>query len=72
MFQCGFVGAALVWQSSANATVASDVVAKNNTDCHETLDLTEVKAAASAPLEKRDKDSNGTLDTDEIGGLNGK
>lgn len=44
----------------------SNIVSKPDKDSDETLDLAEVKAAASAKFDKLDKDADGTLDAKEV------
>ena len=46
---------------SAGATPGSGIVSKYDKDSDQTLDLAEVKAAASAHFDKLDKDADGTL-----------
>ncbi len=66
---CGFAG--LSPHVSAAATPPSGVVAKYDTDNDQTLDLAEVKAAASAHFDKLNKDADGTLDAREVKGVIG-
>lgn len=58
-------GAALADSSSG------DVVAKYDKDNDKTLDLAEVKAAASAHFDKLNTDSDSTLETKEVKGVIG-
>jgi Ca2+-binding EF-hand superfamily protein len=64
--------AQLVLHAASAATPAPDAVAENDQVGDETLDLAEVKLAASARFDKLDKDSNGSLDAGEVQGLIGK
>jgi Ca2+-binding EF-hand superfamily protein len=54
------------------ATPSSGVVGKYDKDNDQTLDLNEVKAAASAHFDKLDKNADGTLDSAEVQGVIGK
>jgi hypothetical protein len=64
--------AQLILHCASAATPAPEAVAQNDQDGDETLDLAEVKLAASARFDKLDKDSNGSLDAGELQGLIGK
>jgi EF hand len=69
---CALLGAAALAQHfSAAATPASGVVAQYDTDKDQTLDLDEVKVAASAHFDKLNKDADGTLDAQEVKGVIG-
>ena len=52
--------------STATAATAADVVSKHDKDNDSTLDLNEVKMAASAHFDKLEKDNDGTLDKREL------
>jgi hypothetical protein len=54
------------------AQTAQSIVAQNDKDNDKTLDLAEVKAAASARFDKLDKDADGTVDSKEVKGLIGE
>jgi hypothetical protein len=56
------LGAALAPRNSVAATPAASTIHKCDTDKDKTLDLAEVKAAASAHFDRLDKDADGTLD----------
>jgi hypothetical protein len=61
------LGAQLVPRSvSAAPPSASSVVSKTDTDNDNTLDLAEVKAAASAKFDALNKDADGTLSVQEL------
>jgi hypothetical protein len=64
------LGAVLCGVSLA-ASSDGDVVSKYDTDNDKTLDLAEVKAAASAHFDKLNKDGDGTLENQEVKGLIG-
>lgn len=67
---CGLAGPTLL-SSTAWSAPASAIVAKNDTDNDKTLDLNEVKTAASARFDSLEKDKDGTLDANEVKGLIG-
>ena len=68
----GVLGAQLVSRSvSAAPPSAFSVVSKTDTDNDNTLDLAEVKAAASAKFDTLNKDADGTLDAKEVEGIIG-
>jgi Ca2+-binding EF-hand superfamily protein len=62
---CWLPGGELMAQS-AGATPGSGIVSKYDKDSDQTLDLAEVKDAASAHFDKLDKDADGTLDSKEV------
>ena len=65
------LGAAVASQTCAAATTASNTIHEYDTDNDKTLDLAEVKAAASAHFDKLNKDTDGTLDPTEVKGIIG-
>jgi Ca2+-binding EF-hand superfamily protein len=73
------VAAAGLWLLAAVPCVAisqatssnGDVVSKYDTDSDKTLDLAEVKTAASAHFDKLNKDGDSTLETKEVQGVIG-
>jgi Ca2+-binding EF-hand superfamily protein len=68
----GVLASQLLSQSvSAAHPSASTVVSKTDKDNDGTLDLAEVKAAASAKFDKLNKDADGTLDAKEVKGIIG-
>jgi len=67
---CGLVGMTLV-TSTAWADTSAAIMAKSDTDNDKTLDLNEVKTAASAKFDALEKDQDGTLDANEVKGLIG-
>jgi Ca2+-binding EF-hand superfamily protein len=70
---CGLLGSNIALQSASAATTsAPGVVAKYDKDSDQTLDLAEVKAAASAHFDKLDKNADGTLDSKEVAGVIGQ
>jgi Ca2+-binding EF-hand superfamily protein len=68
---CGLISAGAVWQTATAAGTAPGTMLKNDTDNDETLDLVEVKRAASARFDTLDKDADGTLDPAELKNLIG-
>jgi hypothetical protein len=56
----------------ALAASADDLVAKLDKDSDKTLDLNEVKAAASAHFDRLDTDADHTLDAKELSGIVGQ
>jgi EF hand len=50
---------------------AGQVISQSAKNGDETLDLAEVKAAASAKFDKLNEDADGTLDAKEVGGIIG-
>jgi EF hand len=67
----GLVAAGVMMSSAQAAPTADAVVAKYDKDSDKTLDLDEVKAAATAHFDKLDKasDSDSTLDPNEVKGV---
>jgi Ca2+-binding EF-hand superfamily protein len=53
------------------APTADDVISKYDSDKDQTLSLDEVKTAASAHFDKLNKDSDGTLEANEVKGVLG-
>jgi Ca2+-binding EF-hand superfamily protein len=68
---CGLSAGAMLPQSASAAT-GKGIVAKYDKDGDQTLDLAEVKAAASARFDQLDKDGDGTLDSAEVQGVVGQ
>lgn len=69
---CALLSAVLAAQPVvADSPAAIVAVAKHDKDNDKTLDLAEVKSAASAHFSKLDKDGDGTLDAKELKGLVG-
>lgn len=68
---CGLLAAQPLLQTAV-ADTPSAVVAKYDKDSDKTLDLAEVKAAASAHFDKLNKDADKTLDTNEVKGIIGE
>jgi Ca2+-binding EF-hand superfamily protein len=58
--------------ASAATMSSAGIVGKYDKDSDQTLDLAEVKAAASAHFDKLDKDKDGTLDSKEVVGVIGQ
>jgi Ca2+-binding EF-hand superfamily protein len=67
---CGAVGAGVLAQPATAATAAA-VVAQNDADKDQTLDLAEVKTAAGAHFDKLNKDGDSTLEAGEVKGVVG-
>src|ERR1700691_4972570 len=68
---CGALSLETVSNTGLAQGSAAAVVAKNDKDNDQTLDLAEVKAAASAHFNKLDKDADQTLDSKEVKGVIG-
>jgi Ca2+-binding EF-hand superfamily protein len=68
---CTLLGAVGVSQSGLAATPSPDVASSSDKVSEETLDLAEVKLAASAHFDQLDKDADGTLDSMEVKGAIG-
>jgi Ca2+-binding EF-hand superfamily protein len=68
---CGFLTICLTPQI-ASADTSAAVVSRYDKDNDRTLDLAEVKAAASARFNRLNKDADNTLDIREIEGVIGK
>jgi hypothetical protein len=58
--------------SPALARPSAAIVAKNDKDSDQTLDLAEVKAAAGARFDKLEKDKDGTLSVQELRSKNAR
>src|SRR5580692_12059221 len=64
--------AGLVLHSAPPAFAVSDLIADHDKDNDKTLDLPEVRMAASAEFDKLNKDTDDTLDKTETKGVVGK
>jgi Ca2+-binding EF-hand superfamily protein len=68
---CSLMLVAIPMHAARAAPPASNAIADSDKDGDQTLDLAEVKAAASAHFDKLDKDADGTLDSKELKGIIG-
>jgi Ca2+-binding EF-hand superfamily protein len=68
---CSLMLGTLPMSDARSAPPASTDIGSSDKDSDQTLDLAEVKAAASAHFDKLDKDADGSLDHKELQGIIG-